>query len=235
MTIHRFYLPHSDLTSSTLIVDDKDILFQWRNVLRLTSGRRVELFDGTGIAAIYVLDDISLYSARLSQESQFPALLPKRQVTLCFALLKKDKTEWVIQKATEVGVSRLMPVITARTEKTGFDRVRAERIAREAAEQCGRGDVPTIAEPMPLSTITITDKEHAFLLDRGAPPLASLIPRSPEPVTLFIGPEGGWTDEERTDLITRGAQKAAISDFTLRAETASVAAVLGAIPTAHAS
>lgn len=233
MTIHRFYIRECDLSSPDIQVDEKEILFQWKNVLRLKPMQRVEIFNGQGSAAYFDLVSLTAHGAHLARVSSSPVVLSCRPVTLHFALLKKDKTEWVIQKATEAGVSRLLPIITARTEKTGFDLSRAERIAREAAEQCGRGDIPIIGEPVPLIRAVSGDMKNSFLLDRGAEPLSLLLPQLPSAVTLFVGPEGGWTDEEKGEFCARGIQKAAVSDFTLRAETASLAALFAALPVTH--
>jgi 16S rRNA (uracil1498-N3)-methyltransferase len=144
-------------------------------------------------------------------------------VYLFWSLLKKDKNEWVLQKCTELGVSHFVPIISDRTEKTGFDEGRALKIVQEAAEQCGRSDIPRIREPLGIDAIIQEYKDKIVLYfaeqhhEQNAEDLVD------QPCGIFVGPEGGWTEEEK-QLLESHCHKLNIAEFTLRAETACVTA-----------
>jgi 16S rRNA (uracil1498-N3)-methyltransferase len=146
--------------------------------------------------------------------------LPVR-VTLCAALIKFDRFEWMVEKATELGVERILPVETTRSEHGLFEasRKRAERwarIARESSQQARRVRVPEI---VPAG--------HRFFLEEGiAPPLLHEIPEErQDTVALLLGPEGGWTDPERAAAHAAGWQPVSLGATVLRAETAACAAL----------
>jgi 16S rRNA (uracil1498-N3)-methyltransferase len=224
MRIHRFYVPKR--LSDALTVSDDALIHQWRKVLRIPEGGSVRLFDGCGVERLYI---ILAYSsdgnAILSAREDLAPIMPSRHVTLFFSLLKKDKNEWVIQKCTEVGVSRIVPVISERTEKTGFSLERAKKITIEAAEQCGRGDIPEILEPMPLSVAIreFSSKMRLFVCEKEG---KVVVLGGDEPAGYFVGPEGGWTDAEKTEFMESGVLPVSLGGFTLRAETACIAAAL---------
>jgi 16S rRNA (uracil1498-N3)-methyltransferase len=148
--------------------------------------------------------------------------LPKKHVYLLWSLLKKDKNDWVLQKATELGVRNFVPVVADRSEKTGFDIDRAHKILIEAAEQCGRADIPEIHEPI---TVDEAVSEYAelplFICEQaeGEPDL------SLEKAGVLVGPEGGWSDREKELFKNADIAHINIAQFTLRAETAAVSAV----------
>jgi 16S rRNA (uracil1498-N3)-methyltransferase len=143
---------------------------------------------------------------------------------LCFALLKRQKTDLVVEKATELGVSIIQPVITARTQAdhVNLDRLRA--IAIEAAEQCERLAVPEIRAPVPLPTLIAGWPAGRALNMADERRTAKLIQPAIGPAALLIGPEGGFTEAEvdaigSNPLVTRVSLGARI----LRAETAAIA------------
>jgi 16S rRNA (uracil1498-N3)-methyltransferase len=147
-------------------------------------------------------------------------------VWLAFAPVKRAQTDWIVEKATELGAARLVPVMTHRTvaERVRLDRL--ESIAIEAAEQCGRTRVPEIVEPMKLARF-IEELDPARILyfadETGGEPLVSALREGP--AAILVGPEGGFTDEERA--FVRGSRASAISlgPRILRAETAALAAL----------
>jgi 16S rRNA (uracil1498-N3)-methyltransferase len=148
-------------------------------------------------------------------------------VWLAFAPVKRAQTDWLVEKATELGAARLLPVITQRTiaERVKLERLQA--IAIEAAEQCGRTRLPDIAEPVTLKQL-LTGREpdrRLYFADEGGgePPLETFVPG---PALILTGPEGGFTEDERA--LIRAAPKAvpiSLGPRILRAETAALAAL----------
>jgi len=159
---------------------------------------------------------------------------PLVRIALAAALIKFDRFEWMIEKATELGVDRIRPVETARTEKglREASRKRAERwarVAREAGQQARRLGAPEILPAARLEVVLAEPADCRYLLEENtAPPLLGSLPvaRTPEAsVTLLVGPEGGWTDPERQQAAGAGWQPASLGPQVLRAETAAAAAI----------
>jgi 16S rRNA (uracil1498-N3)-methyltransferase len=147
------------------------------------------------------------------------------ELTLAFAPIKRAQTDWLVEKATELGVRHLQPVMTRRTVAERIKRERLESIAVEATEQCGRTLLPTIAEPLSLPAfLQALDCPLVFADETGGVPLAGAL--HPGRAAILIGPEGGFTPEER-DLVRAHPQAVAVSlgPRILRAETAALAAV----------
>jgi len=196
---------------------------QWVNVLRYREGDELVLFSGQGEDRLYRITKIEDSSIGLDLITELEPVYPKREVYLFWSLLKKDKNEWVIQKCTELGVSHFVPILSDRTEKTGFDEERAKKIATEASEQCGRSDIPRFREPIGLAAAIeeYKDKIELYYAEQSEADHESM---SDRPVGIFVGPEGGWTEKEK-ELLSAGCKKLNVAQFTLRAETACVAAI----------
>jgi 16S rRNA (uracil1498-N3)-methyltransferase len=197
------------------------------NVLRLGEGSELLLFDGsTGEwRATIMLARKDRMTVQVHERTRVPETNP--DVWLAFAPVKRAGTEWLIEKATELGAARLLPVITRRTVVERIKRERLEGIAIEAAEQCGRTVLPDIADPVPLAEL-LRDvgpvRRLYFADEQGGDPLATAM--RPGPGLILTGPEGGFTDEERVAI--RGAQGAiavSLGPRILRAETAALAAL----------
>ncbi|HYX41974.1 MAG TPA: RsmE family RNA methyltransferase, partial [Pyrinomonadaceae bacterium] len=159
-------------------------------------------------------------------------------LTLAVALLKGEKFDLVVQKACELGVVRLVPVVTARSDvrlRSGSDTdvrvARWQRLALEAAKQSGRARVPTVSAPLALASL-LTDEVEAsssrlFFTERDGRGLVETInswPARPSTLTALVGPEGGWTDEELKQGSAAGWQLVTLGGRTLRAETAAIVA-----------
>jgi 16S rRNA (uracil1498-N3)-methyltransferase len=147
---------------------------------------------------------------------------------------QEDKMEWVVEKATELGVSKIIPIISERSEKKSINMERANKIAIEASEQSGRATIPEILEPVDLSTELLEEiKKRGFdliTLDTNSTSLLATRPngssgREERGDAIFIGPEGGWSDKELNLFADAGAQIYSLGKLTLRAETAAVAAL----------
>lgn len=148
---------------------------------------------------------------------------------LCFAPVKKAALDWLVEKATELGTARLVPVITDRTivERVNLDRMRS--IVVEAAEQCGRTALPEIAPPVKLPALLAdwpAGRALLFADEQGGEAAADLCRAAPQPAAWLTGPEGGFTDRERALIIGHTAvRRATLGPRILRAETAALAAV----------
>ncbi|MDQ5971871.1 MAG: rRNA (uracil1498-N3)-methyltransferase [Patescibacteria group bacterium] len=224
MRLHRFYTGPELHLGHYVEVREQRLVDQWRKVLRFRVGQEVVLFDGQGHEKLYSLNELAKDHAKLELLTDFVAKLPSKDVYLFWSLLKKDKNDWVMQKATELGVSHLVPVLAERSEKTGFNQERAQKIIIEAAEQCGRGDIPKLRQPLLLQTALheFAGKVPLFVCEQHE----LTKPRQPNysEVGVLIGPEGGWSDQEKQLFVTQEIGRLPLGDFTLRAETAAVAA-----------
>lgn len=229
MRLHRFCIG-SPLETGTRMVDDETIVHQMTKVLRLNIGDEVIVMDGKGQEAHATITRLEKKSLTLTvDEVTIAKTESTKQVTLCCSVLKRENFEWVVQKATEIGVVRIIPLLSARTVKTNLNVERLKRIVMEAAEQSGRGVIPTITEPQTLKQAwqateksthlffhTKTEKKPANIANDGA-------------VTCWVGPEGGWSDDEEAFAKEQGMTTLSLGPLTLRAETAAVVASYVAI------
>lgn len=225
MKLHRFYIKPDELElRQSLWVNDERLKNQWLRVLRYREGDQLVLFDGVETDRLYKIVTIEPQGGiKLEMVTEFERKLPARHIYLFFSLLKKDKNDWVLQKCTELGVRTFVPIIADRSEKTGFNQERAEKIVIEAAEQCGRSDIPAVREPMdlPVALGTYKDEVQLLVCDETLDKNEQL---SVEPMGIFIGPEGGWTENEIKLFKQAGTGHFHLGNLTLRAETAAVAA-----------
>ncbi|MDB5163538.1 MAG: hypothetical protein JWS12_155 [Candidatus Saccharibacteria bacterium] len=222
MKIHRFYAPHIELKHDFWL-HDPGLLQQWRKVLRFKAGEQLVLFDGQQ-DRLYKLLELKDAEAHLVLITEYARKLPAKNIYLFWALLKKDKNDWVVQKCTELGVSHFVPILADRSEKTGFNEQRATKIAIEAAEQCGRSDIPSVREPINLTTAfnEFATKLQLLVCEQSSDNQKLEIT---DTVGVFIGPEGGWSEAEKTLFDAHNTQHLNLHDFTLRAETACVTAI----------
>lgn len=195
------------------------------NVLRMGVGAQLLLFDGASGEWLARVAEAAKKRMVLSVERQTHPLEAVPDVTLAFAPVKRTQTDWLIEKATELGAARLQPVITQRTviERVKLERLQA--IAIEAAEQCGRTLLPEIAVPMPLARLLEQRGRALYFADEaGGEPAATAF--APGPATILTGPEGGFTDDERAAIRTAPDTRAiSLGPRILRAETAALAAL----------
>ena len=195
------------------------------NVMRLKEGSELLVFDGSTGEWLARIAEAGKKRMVLAVERQTRALEQVPDVCLAFAPVKRTQTDWLVEKATELGVAKLQPVVTRRTIAERVKLERLESIAIEAAEQCGRTMLPAIAEPMPLKTFLSDSGRALYFADEGGGKPAALAFKS-GPATILIGPEGGFTDEERTAIrAAPGAVAISLGPRILRAETAALAAL----------
>jgi 16S rRNA (uracil1498-N3)-methyltransferase len=223
MKIHRFYTPDLHLEQECWI-HNAELLHQWNKVLRFRAGQQVLLFDGIKHDRLYEITEISPKEAKLLHITDYKRSVPKQDIYLFWSLLKKDKNDWVLQKGTELGVRHFIPLIADRSEKTGFNHNRAEKIIVEAAEQCGRSDIPNVREPLPVDKAIEQYKDTVALYICEQEGEEAVIKDGSRGV--LIGPEGGWSDTEKEFFQHNTISHLTIHDFTLRAETAAITAVV---------
>ena len=196
------------------------------NVLRRKSGDRLRVFNGTdGEWRAQILDlSKKSFTIEVLERLRAPKACP--DITLCFAPVRKHRNAFIAEKATELGVSRLQPVITARTQfpKINLDKMGAQII--EAAEQTERLDIPALSAPISLAVMIDDFKEHMiFFADEvgGAMPAIEAIRLHAGPAVILIGPEGGFTDQEREILQTKdNVVLISLGPRILRADTAAL-------------
>ncbi len=236
MARRRFFVDEVRNGRATIEGDEAHHLTR---VLRVEAGQKFEISDNSRVW----LAEVETARKNLVAFSVVEELEPAREpayVRLYLALIKFDRLEWAIEKATELGVSEIIPLDTTRSDEGLFQgaakRVdRWRRIAREASGQSRRLRVPEIADPAKFEAALRDSARSRVLLDEapGAPPLlqAGRVARG-EPISLLIGPEGGWTDEERRRLGESGWIPASLGPLILRAETA-VCAALAVVTQLH--
>jgi len=240
MSRRRFYAPVEAFSAGhvTLGVDEARHL---RDVLRLGPGDEIYIFDGVGQEFQCVIKESRRDRASLSVVKEVSPAKPESplDLTLAIALLKGEKFDLVVQKATELGVARIQPVITQRADVRLRDdqdakRVtRWQRIAMEAAKQSGRARVPLVAPPISLTAlIRNQSQENACLLmfsERDGKKLAEALEPPlgvSSPVVALVGSEGGWTDQEIAEASDAAWRIVTLGGRILRAETAAIAVVV---------
>lgn len=225
MRVHNFFIKEKIGEQREIAVSDSALLDQWRHVLRLNTGSMVRLFDNSGFEYLAQFRELSyLKAVFLIIEKKKNQFAPKRKVILFQSLLKKDKLEFVVEKCAELGVSGFAPIISERSEKKSFNLGRAEKIAREASEQSGRGVLPTIAPPRALEEALAGALTSAIIFDPSGVRLDTQDLTDKEiAVSCFIGPEGGWSDRELALFRQKNLPIISLGAQTLRSETAAIA------------
>lgn len=221
-SIHR---GHADIT-------DQDAHHLTR-VLRVEPGQKFEISDNQNVYLAEVetaRKDLVRFAILDPIDSPEPIV----RTTLFSALIKFERFEWLIEKATELGVASITPIQTDRSEK-GLEHAaekrltRWNRIARESSEQSRRSRLPDIEPAISLEAALETTADHRYALEEAeAPPILSVLPDSRQPgesVALLVGPEGGWTDRERAAIQAARWTPVSLGQNILRAETAALAAL----------
>jgi 16S rRNA (uracil1498-N3)-methyltransferase len=197
------------------------------NVLRMAVSAELLVFDGSSGEWLARIADAGKKRMTLAVQHRTRKAETVPDVWLAFAPVKRNQTDWLVEKATELGVARLIPVMTQRTVAERVKLERLESIAIEAAEQCGRTRLPEIAEPVALARFLVgreSGRTLYFADEAGGEPAARAFTEGP--ALILTGPEGGFTDEERA-AVRAAPNSIAISlgPRILRAETAALAAL----------
>lgn len=232
-TSPRFYCPVPLQGDTTLTLPETLAHYAVR-VLRLRHGATITLFDGTGgeyPATLEIQGKTALahLEAHIDTESELSVPL-----VLIQGIPASSKMDWILEKAVELGVHTLIPVLAERSppQPTG-DRLEKrrqhwQRIVQSASEQCGRNHLMQIDAPMSLAqafTQQAEDKRLTLLCHPNGLSLREALPPTPTSLALTIGPEGGWSDQECLLAQQQGAQQVCFGNRVLRTETAGIALV----------
>ena len=202
-------------------------------VLRVEPGQKFEISDNQNLYLAEVeAARKDLVDFAIIQRLEAP--VPQVRITLLASLIRFERFELIIEKATELGVAAIVPVLAERSEK-GLDRAVASRlprwirIAREASEQSRRARLPEIAPCLSLNAALQHENGYRYLLDEAdAPPILAVLPAGrsdQDSLSLLVGPEGGWTDRERAQIVDARWQPVSLGRNILRTETATLAAL----------
>lgn len=219
--------PLSEGTPVTLPRDQSHYLV---NVMRRAAGDAVLVFNGRDGEWRAEIARAEKRSVTLSIFERTRVQTPEPDVWLLFAPLKKDRTDFVVEKATELGIARIVPILTERTQTARVNTQRLQATALEAAEQSRRLSVPEIAEAVTLADILAdwpTDRRLIYLDETGAgAPLARVLATGTQSLAFVIGPEGGFASAELDALGNLAFSVGAdLGPRILRAETAATAAL----------
>jgi 16S rRNA (uracil1498-N3)-methyltransferase len=236
--MHRFYLPPEQCHEASLVLTSREA-HHARHVVRVRPGERVAVVDGKGHEFLCEVEACDRDKVRLAVvEERFQPAQPS-QVTLLQAVPKGKIMDAIVQKATELGVSRIVPLLTERVvgrvdDKEAFHKAEKWRlIAREAIKQCGWAWLPEVEPPMTLDQV-FARKESFELpllasLESGSRPAREYFRgfqaqrgRLPESVCAWIGPEGDFTPDETAAIESHGALPITLGRLVLRAETAAI-------------
>ncbi len=237
MTRRRFYALPEDIHDRTVTLS-ADETHHLIHVLRMTPGNQAFVFDGCGREYRCTFRAVANNRAQLDidEEIHEPVESPI-DLTLAQALAKGDKFEFIVQKATELGVKRIVPLATRYADvKIADDQIakkldRWRRISLEALKQCGRRLLVEIAPPRMLGEFLETASSHPATLllfsERGGRSVTDALVETPRqcPVVAIVGPEGGWSEDEFELFEQRGAKSVTLGPRTLRTETAAIVAI----------
>ncbi|MEW5762109.1 MAG: 16S rRNA (uracil(1498)-N(3))-methyltransferase [Bacillota bacterium] len=235
MRLPRFFVPPAAWERDRATITGRDY-HHIRHVLRLEAGAKLRLLDGDGRVYDAVIEKVDRGALVAVVTGEVPAPPePPLRLTLVQGLPRRDKMELVIQKATEIGVTGIVPLAAARAvprldRKAGERRVRWQRIAVEAAEQCGRSRFPLVGEISGLAEVVggLPAGAAGFFLWEGeqATTLKQVLRAGPprRDVYLFVGPEGGFTEAEAARARAAGLVSVSLGSRILRTETAGLIA-----------
>jgi 16S rRNA (uracil1498-N3)-methyltransferase len=231
MRLHRFYVTQP--LGEEVVVNDVSLVKQWTKVFRYVVGDFVILFNGDGNDFCYCIQKVTNTSCELTCTSTTPSYIPKRITYLYLPLIKKDLFELVVEKATELGITDICPLVTSRTEKKSLPIERILKIAQEASEQSGRGDVLKLHKELEFTSLSknlqenVVSRENTLVLTREGALVTTFLKeraaRTVEPLAIILGPEGGWTEGEELFFKDEGYTRISLGDTVLRAETAAIA------------
>jgi 16S rRNA (uracil1498-N3)-methyltransferase len=227
----RLFVPDALHTGATVALG-ADQAHYLRHVLRLGSGDAVALFNGRDGEFRAVIAQLGKKDIALEVETQLRPFMASGDIWLGFAPIRQGRIEFIVEKATELGIGRLIPVLTRRTQVTKINAERLAAHAREAAEQCERLDVPEVAPAVSLEKLISewpAERRLFFCAERDAAPALLVAAQhwpKDAPCGLLIGPEGGFAPED-VAMVRKASNMEPVSlgPTILRAETAALAAL----------
>jgi 16S rRNA (uracil1498-N3)-methyltransferase len=232
MQRHRFYAPPAQINDTHITLAD-DEAHHLARVLRLPVGARVFVFDGCGHEYACEISQVSKCHAELTVLEQLTNVVESPlRLTLALALLKGDKFDWVVQKATELGITRIVPLLTEHSDirhaeaRAETKLQRWQRIALEALKQCGRRQLVEFAEPLSWEKFCNEEDSNLkiILSERGGQRLTGLPPATAS-ICVAVASEGGWSEAELDVAAQHSFIPVHLGARILRAETAALAGV----------
>lgn len=227
----RFFV--DKVNEGTHVLSGSDALHVMKS-LRMKPGEEITLCSGDNFDYFCIIDKIIEDDVYLSVKEKSPNVSePETKITLYQGVPKLDKMELIVQKCVEIGVCKIVPLMTSRCvskpdTKTMSKKIeRWRRISKEAAKQSGRGIVPEILEAVNIKDIHMLSgyDESIVFYECGGDRVSKIITCKPRSVAVFIGPEGGFETSEIEHLTKQGAKKASFGPRILRTETAAISAV----------
>src|SRR3989338_2208503 len=228
--MHRFFLNQA-LDKEIIVIKDRAMVNQMRDVLKLRKGEKAAFFNSnpeqTGFDFIAELKNIEGNSAVfMFREKLENTREPSKKLILYQSLIKKDKFEWVLAKAAEVGVSEIVPIISARSEKKSLNNPRCQIILKETAEQSGRAIIPKLHNEINFekAVLMAQNSGHKTYFADLSEKDNKIHGAGDRAANLFIGPEGGWEERELYAANRAGFVIVSLGRLVLRSETAAVVA-----------
>lgn len=230
----RFFVEDKEILNDRIILRDENYIHLSRS-LRARLGDKIEVCDGKGndyYCEIVGFSETDVELKILKNEKTRGE--PKQSIILFQALPKSDKLDFIVQKATELGITEIVPVNTkfcvAKADKISFDkkRVRLNKIALEAGKQSGRGVIPTVRNIMDFNDAAkeLTKYDNALVCyEHGGVKVKDIIKASDKSIAVFIGSEGGFSEDEIATLKDNGVVSVSLGELILRCETASITAI----------
>ena len=231
---HRVLVPAEAVQGDVVTITEPGRVHHLSDVLRVKVGERLACFDGEGRAWIGPLIRRARRELTVQIEERVTEPDAACRIRLLQALIKPERFDWLVQKATELGVDRIVPVMTARTQarlpqgRAAEKTKRWQRIAEEAAAQCGRLRLPMIEPPQPFERLW-TSREHAewaiipTLAVEAAPLREVLLSQGRvAEAAVWIGPEGDFTEAEVETAVAHGARPVSLGTRVLKSETAAL-------------
>jgi 16S rRNA (uracil1498-N3)-methyltransferase len=229
--MQRFFVDPQCIERDSVVLQG-DIIHQIRDVLRSQSGDHIAVLDNSGWEYEVVLEQIGKRQTTGVICGKREIAEPDVKIRLYQAIIKSDKFEFVLQKGTEIGISIFVPIICERCvarHPGAKKQERWEKVIIEAAEQCGRGKLPTLQPSASFSEACRAASDTSIIAGIGAEAAKlSDVLRADKSmaINLFIGPEGGFTTDEEEFAQSRGIRKVTLGPRTLRTETAGLAAAV---------
>lgn len=228
----RFFITQPINIDKELVISDAGIVRQVTKVLRKKAGDEVTMLDGSGNECVVMIKDIEkdvliceVLACKMNENE------PAVPLALYQSVLKKDKMEWVFEKGTEVGVSEFIPFLSEHSVKLGMNSARARKIVQEAAEQSQRGKIPFIAEPISFDAALARAQAsgYANVIAHNVGEFGDIreyakTNAEKKGINIFIGPEGGFSEDEIARASQCGFHVVSLGSRVLRAETAAIVA-----------
>jgi len=239
VTSNRFFIDKQKLDNKRAFLKGQEH-HHLRVVLKKKRGDNIHLFDRSGTQYEAEIEEITKDHTQLLILEPSVVQASSLQITMAQALLKSRKIDFLIQKATELGIAEFVPITCSRSimkieEKTGKKMSRWNKIALEASKQSGQTRVPSIRPPVPIEHFVKQENSrlNLFFCEHGGEPLRDFVKmhlcshdeNRPGTVTLLCGPEGGWTDQEEKVILESHFVAVSLGRSILRAETAAISAM----------